>query len=150
WPDSYRVNRYVKAYADSGTNALEVLHAFERWPTWMWANEEVADLAEWLRLHNDKQSQSNRVGFYGLDVYSLWDSLYQVMTYLRRSAPDALPAARAAFQCFEPYGEDVHTYARATALVPNDCHHEVVRLLREVRQKAALSNDDGAEGRFVA
>src|SRR5579885_1198016 len=51
WPDCYRVNRYVKGYRDAGNSAREVLHAFERWPTWMWANEEVVALAEWLRGH---------------------------------------------------------------------------------------------------
>ena len=29
WPDCYRVNRYVKGYADSGDSAREVLHNFE-------------------------------------------------------------------------------------------------------------------------
>src|SRR5919204_6851727 len=48
WPDCYRVNRYAKGYPESGDNAREVLHNFERWPTWMWANEEIMDLAEWL------------------------------------------------------------------------------------------------------
>src|SRR5437868_13138094 len=38
WPDCYRVNRYVKNYPNSGKSAFEVLHAFNRWPTWMWAN----------------------------------------------------------------------------------------------------------------
>src|SRR5437764_5641104 len=47
WPDCYRVNRYVKGYPDSGQDAHSVLHAFERWPTWMWANREVVELAEW-------------------------------------------------------------------------------------------------------
>src|SRR4051794_35920883 len=47
WPDCYYVNRYVKGFARSGQNAREVLHAFARWPTWMWANEEVVKLAEW-------------------------------------------------------------------------------------------------------
>src|SRR6478672_6181120 len=51
WPDCYRVNRYVKGYDDGGDTARDVLHAFSRWPTWMWANEEVVDLAEWLRHH---------------------------------------------------------------------------------------------------
>src|SRR5262245_65028724 len=41
WPDCYRVCRFVKGRQGAGTNALEVLGAFERWPTWMWANEEV-------------------------------------------------------------------------------------------------------------
>ena len=31
WPDCYRVNRYVKGYPDSGTDAHEVLFAFARW-----------------------------------------------------------------------------------------------------------------------
>src|ERR687896_1124180 len=41
WPDCYAVNRYIKGYPDSGSDARSVLHAFERWPTWMWANWEV-------------------------------------------------------------------------------------------------------------
>jgi erythromycin esterase-like protein len=74
WPDCYRVNRYVKGFHDSGTDAREVLEAFVRWPTWMWANEEVVNLVEWLRRHNKGQPEHKKVGFYGLDVYSLWDS----------------------------------------------------------------------------
>src|SRR5687767_14371343 len=38
WPDCYKINRYVKGYKDAGSSALEVLKAFDRWPTWMWAN----------------------------------------------------------------------------------------------------------------
>src|SRR5438128_1014827 len=52
WPDCYHVNRYLKGLPEAGESAREVLHAFDRWPTWMWANEEVVDLAEWLRRHN--------------------------------------------------------------------------------------------------
>ncbi len=54
WPDCYRVNRYAKDMKNSGSSAYEVLHAFSRWPTWMWANREIVDLIEWLRLHNNK------------------------------------------------------------------------------------------------
>jgi len=114
WPDCYRVNRYIKGLADSGSNAREVLHAFERWPTWMWANQEVVELTEWLHRHNQGMPQQRKAGFYGLDVYSLWDSLYQVMGYLRKHDSQGLSAARRAFRCFEPYGEDVQEYARAT------------------------------------
>src|ERR687894_2072428 len=69
WPDCYRVNRYVRGYENAGASAEEVLHAFERWPTWMWANREVVELAEWLRRHNQDLPEERRVGFYGLDVY---------------------------------------------------------------------------------
>ena len=68
WPDCYQVNRYVKGLPDAGASAREVLHAFKRWPTWMWANREVVELAEWLREHNRDLPEEKKVGFYGLDV----------------------------------------------------------------------------------
>lgn len=46
WPDCYRLNRYIKNYPDSGKTAEDVLHSFNRWPTWMWANWETLALAE--------------------------------------------------------------------------------------------------------
>jgi erythromycin esterase-like protein len=150
WPDCYRLNRDVKGYADAGDSAREVLHAFARWPTWMWANAEVVELAEWLRGHNDRLPPEQKAGFYGLDVYSLWDSLYQVLGYLGKHVPAALPAARRAFQCFEPYGEDVQEYARATRWVDSSCEDEVVALLAELRRTAPLGANDGSEAHFNA
>ncbi|HEX7005317.1 MAG TPA: erythromycin esterase family protein [Trueperaceae bacterium] len=142
WPDCYRVNRYVKGYPGSGESAREVLHAFERWPTWMWANWEVAALAEWMSRHNRSVAQEEMVGFYGLDVYSLWESLEAIMGYLERADPEALETARRAYSCFEPYNEDVHSYAEATAFVPTSCEEEVVALLAEVRGKAPRYPED--------
>jgi erythromycin esterase-like protein len=150
WPDCYRVNRYVKGYPDSGTDAHEVLHAYERWPTWMWANEEVVALAGWLRRHNEGLPEERKAGFYGLDVYSLWDSLYQIMGYLQKKDPAALAVARRAYQCFEPFGEDVQAYARATAFVPSVCEDEAIELLKEIRGKEAQFRQDGREGYFNA
>lgn len=106
WPDCYRVNRYVKWLEDSGDSAHDVLHAFERWPTWMWANREVIELVEWLRDHNRRLPGERQVGFYGLDVYSLWDSMRAVTEYLERIDPNFAAAARRAYNCFEPYAED--------------------------------------------
>jgi erythromycin esterase len=150
WPDCYRVNRYVKGFQDSGSDAHDVLDDFSRWPTWMWANEEVVELAEWLRQHNDGLADDQKVGFYGLDVYSLWDSLYAVLGYLRKTDPVALPSALRAFRCFEPYGEDVQEYARATVLVPASCEKDVVELLQQLRRNEPRYAADGREEYFAA
>ena len=150
WPDCYRVNRYAKRMLDSGSSARDVLHAFERWPTWMWANSEVVDLVEWLRDVNRLRSEEDRVGFYGLDVYSLWDSMRAVNEYLERVDPQLAAAARRAYNCFEPYAEDVQEYARATALVPTSCEDEAVGVLRALRSNAASYREDGREGYFDA
>ncbi len=142
WPDAYRVNRYVKGHDDVGASAREVLHAFRRWPTWMWANWEAVALAAWLRKHNDAHAGRRGVGFYGLDVYSLWESLAAIMRYLEENDPDALEAARRAYACFEPYGEDAQAYARSTAFVQASCEDEVVELLGDVRRHAEVAGDD--------
>ena len=150
WPDCYRVNRYVKGFDGSGANAQEVLESFVRWPTWMWSNLETVALAEWLRRHNADASANRKVGFYGLDVYSLWESLYAVLGYLRQANPSLLPAARRALMCFQPYGEDVQQYARATALVPTSCEDEVVDLLATLRAKEPRFHTDRREEYFTA
>ena len=142
WPDCYRVNRYIKGAPDSGNSAREVLHAFDRWPTWMWANEEVTALAESLRRENDSRPDEKKVGFYGLDVYSLWDSMKAVIEYLERTDPAAVSAARRAYRCFEPYGEDVQEYARATAFVPASCEREVIDLLSTLRRRIPEHRSD--------
>src|SRR5690349_21656756 len=103
WPDAYCLNRYIKNYTSSGENALDILKTFDRWPTWMWANWEVAALAEWLKTYNSSLSKENKIGFYGLDVYSLWDSLESIRKYLMKTDPEALEKAEKAFRCFEPY-----------------------------------------------
>jgi len=150
WPDCYRVNRYVKGYPGAGRSAVEVLGAFERWPTWMWANWEIVALAEWLRDYNERLPLENKVGFYGLDVYSLWESLAAIIDYLERTDPDAAIAAREAYRCFEPYGADVQAYARATMLLGESCEPEVVNLLTELRRHAPIYENDGPEAYFNA
>ena len=150
WPDCYRVNRYVRHLPHSGGSAQEVLHAFERWPTWMWANREIAELTEWLHAHNGAVDRAEQVGFYGLDVYSLWDSMHAVVGYLEKFDAGLAVLAKRAYACFEPYGEDVQEYARASAFVPYSCEDDVVRVLRELRDSKPLFRDDGPEGYFNA
>jgi erythromycin esterase-like protein len=136
WPDCFRVNRFIHGEGEDAT-AEAVLRKYDRWPTWMWANWEVVALAEWMRRHNEGRPEDEQVGFYGLDVYSLWESLYEVIRYLRQHHPDAVQAAYQAFRCFEPYDEDPQEYARATMFVPDTCREEVLDLLRTVRERAA-------------
>lgn len=148
WPDCTDVHRWL-ARSDDSTRARDVLRTFERWPTWMWANEEVAELLEWIRDWN-AADPPRRVGFYGLDVYSLWDSLEVVIRYLLEHEHDAVDDAIAAYRCFEPFGEDPHEYAWATRLVPTSCEDEVVRLLTRMLEDAPRPGGVESEQRFDA
>src|SRR5919106_1369447 len=106
-------------------------------------------LGEMLRRHNEGLPQERKIGFYELDVYSLRESIDEIISYLKRVAPDAMPTVQRAYKCFEPYGEDAREYARATAFVPTSCEEEVVSLLSELRGRVARYEDD-PEARFAA
>ena len=149
WPDCYRINRYIKGYEQAGKSAKEILKQFKRWPTWMWANWEIAALVEWLKEYNQSPSPEKKAGFYDLDVYSLWESLESVIQYLEKEDPEAAKIAREAVTCFEPYGEEGQFYARANMNLSASCEQEVIELLTEMQRKAIKYKGD-TEAAFSA
>ncbi|NRD61545.1 erythromycin esterase family protein [Corallococcus exiguus] len=144
WPDAYRINRYVRAMGHDA-DAVESLSDFQRFPAWMWRNADVLDFAGWLRTHNDRHSAREKVGFYGLDLYSLHASMGAVLKYLDRADPEAAKRARHRYACFEHFGEDPKDYGHATSLgLSPDCERQVVDQLRELqREREALLRRDG-------
>jgi erythromycin esterase len=145
WPDCYLINRYVKGYKDAGPDILAVLKRFDRWPRWMWANYEIAALAEWLKDYNSKLSPEKKIGFYGLDVYSLWDSLKTMIQYLDKEDKTAADTVRKAIGCFEPFEENEQLYARQS-LRNHNCADAVVNMLREIRLRAQFLDGDREAG----
>jgi len=142
WPDCWRIDRWVRGISDQDLDARALLAGFERWPTWLWANSEVADFLDWLHGWNLERPPADRTGFYGLDVYSLWDSLHRVIGWLDEHAPEAVPQAMKAWQCFAPFDEDPQRYAWGTRLVPVSCEREVADLLAGVRALTVFDGDD--------
>ncbi|WP_242916704.1 erythromycin esterase family protein [Pontibacter liquoris] len=145
WPECYAVNRLIKGYQNAASKIADVLQVYRRWPTWMWANWEVAALIEWMRDYNNARGVNEKAGFYGLDVYSLWESLDQILKYLEHNDGQAAEAARNAINCFEPYNRDPQTYARATAFVPTDCENEVIEMLQRISKQRIFAEDPEQE-----
>lgn len=134
WPSAQAVNRYVKGYGVEGETAKDVLKtAFHRWPTWMWANEEVATFTEWLKETN--QNRQEKIGFYGIDLYSLFESIDEVLQFLSNHPEHQvdLEHAKKAFTCFEPYNRMPEHYALSAAHFSDQCISEVTSLLRSLR-----------------
>jgi erythromycin esterase-like protein len=144
WPDAYRVNRYVKGASDD-TDAEEALRGFRRFPTWMWRNADVLDFVSWLRAHNDGLPPgSEKVGFYGLDLYSLGASMEAVIDYLDDEDPAAAQRARQRYECLQPYSRESSGYGQAVLLgVSAPCRRRVLEELVELRRRAGeyLSRD---------
>ncbi len=143
WPDCYRLNRFVKGYLDSGKDILSVMNEFKRWPTWMWANWEVAAFIDWLKSYNENLSTNKKVGFYGLDVYSFRESMQSIVQYLEKNDPKALAVAKKAMECFEPFGKDEgQSYAKASSFVPKLCEKEILNMLKEIIKNMPNYNHD--------
>jgi erythromycin esterase-like protein len=135
WPSCYSVNQYIKGTVGAAETAEQALRDFNRWPNWMWANREVADFINWIRTHNQALGQEQRIGFYGLDMYSLWESMEHMIGYLEKTGSSQLELAKKAFACFEPFGRDEQSYGISAALFGEGCEDEVVELLQEMNKK---------------
>lgn len=136
WPDAYRVNRYVQCDSDD-RNADSALKGFERFPTWMWRNTVVLEFVDWLRDVNAGRNESDRTGFYGLDLYSLFNSMEAVITYLERVDPEAARRARYRYSCFEHFGEDSQAYGYVASFdLERSCEDEAVNQLIEMQRRS--------------
>lgn len=135
WPDAWRVNRYVRGL-DGDADASAALSGFKRFPAWMWRNTEVRDFVEWLRDYNTSRRADNQVGFYGMDLYSLFTSMHEVLDYLQRTDPEAAQRARYRYSCFDHAGEDsqAYGYAASFGLAPS-CEDAVVHQLRDMTRR---------------
>jgi erythromycin esterase-like protein len=145
WPDTYRVNRYVRGASDDITPE-EALSDFRRFPAWMWRNSDVVEFVEWLREWNDAlPSRAPKVGFYGLDLYSLYTSMEAVVGYLDEIDPEAAQRARARYSCFDHFNRDPQVYAYETAFGGVEpCEPQAVAQLLELREKVAeVARGDG-------
>jgi erythromycin esterase-like protein len=145
WPDAYRVNRYVRGFADDG-DATEALDDFKRFPQWMWRNADVLDFVGWLREFNDgRQGDDKKAGFYGMDLYSLHASMRAVIDFLDTIDHAAATRARYRYSCFDHFGEDPQAYGYAAAFdLDSSCRQQAVQELVELRQRAAeIAHRDG-------
>jgi len=132
WPDAARIDHYVRhlEYAPSEWTA------FARFPTWMWRNREVRTFVDWLREYNGEQEAARRVAFYGLDLYSLYNSIRAVLDYLDDVDPETARIARLRYGCLTPWQSDPATYGRAALSGSyRSCEEHVVHMLSDLMEK---------------
>jgi protein-L-isoaspartate(D-aspartate) O-methyltransferase len=133
WPDAAVVDRYVRLRP--GPDRAEP--PFQRFPTWMWRNTDIADLIGWMREHNETLPDlSARTGFYGLDIYNMSGSIAAVLEYLDRTDPEAAAVARERYGCLTPWQKNPATYGRAVLRASYaKCEQAVIDQCRELLQR---------------
>jgi erythromycin esterase len=148
WADSYRVNNFIKGPKKDSASVIALLKEYNRWPTWMWSNYEIAQLVSWLNHYNQSKLEAEKVGFFGLDVYCLWESMTEVMPYLKGKEPSALKAANKVHACFKPFNASAEQYAMSVAKMEDDCRVETSRFWKSI-QKLTEFKQEKSEADFV-
>lgn len=142
WPDAYQINSYIQQKKHS--NASEALASFDRFPTWMWRNVSIKHLVEWLYQYNKNLSSTPKVGFYGLDVYSLYRSIDVVIHELEKFDPAAAAEARERYACFDGFQRDPQTYAYAVyARAIASCADQVMEQLQSLIERDWQALEEG-------
>jgi len=149
WPSCYEINRYIKHLPGAASSAVEVLKAFRRWPQWMWANQETAELIEWLHQHNANLAADKRIGFYGFDVYSLPESVSLLLEYARTLNAPLKTQIEAGLAGISRFSDDPIAYARHTARSPGYAS-EVEAVLNLLLSNSAELSAAGCKAYFKA
>ena len=132
WPDCATIDRYVR---HRPPRDLEFT-AFERFPLWMWRNEEVDSFVRWMREHNQGRDYEHMCGFYGLDLYNLSGSMQAVIDFLDREDPELARLAHLRYGCLDPWAEDPAVYGRHSLVEGYArCEVGVIQMLKDLLQK---------------
>lgn len=148
WPDAYKINRYVCGLDDC--SKTEALSEFKRFPRWMWRNEVMLEFIEWLKDYNDKLTDhSQKVGFYGLDLYSMFESAHEVVDYLTTQDQTLAKEAKNRYACFERYGS-TQKYGYATSWgLSKTCEDCVTKQLIEMVKRYDVIVKKGASRSII-
>ena len=134
WPDAAHIDHFIH-----GTSPDPLLEStpFSRFPTWMWANHSVLEFTHWLKAHNEKiDAPQLQVGFYGLDLYSLYSSIEMVLNYLEKVDPETAQVARVRYGCLMPWASDPGMYGQVTiSRQYRECEADVLATLQDLLKK---------------
>lgn len=145
WPPSMEVNKFVMGRKET-QDTKEVLRSnYTRWPTWMWSNENMEEFIDWLRKYNESLKAEEKCGFYGFDVYSLFESMDRVLTLLEEIDHELAENARNRYACFDPYQSDEKSYLRSLSSIPEGCRKQAVTELKELLQIALKEKETGED-----
>lgn len=132
WPDAQHLDSYARRREPRSDRP------FSRFPSWMWRNHEVYGFVEWLRDHNDQVGdRKQKVGFYGLDLYSMFSSIDEVLKYLRDIDPKLAEIAQQRYECLDPFRTDPGGYGSAVLLDRyRECQEDVTKMLSDLLSKS--------------
>jgi len=134
WTSTYPIHRYCKGEGDKETPE-SALTAFKRFPTWMWRNTQMYKFIKYLRHYNDQfSSNTEKIGFYGLDLYCINESAQAVINYLQQYHQEAAEKTIQRYSCFENAKFNPQLYGYLTDKnLTQACTREVTKQFLEMQ-----------------
>ncbi len=133
WPAMSRINEFVKHKPEAPASIEDAMNYIDRWPLWMWRNQEVKSLIQWMHDHNKDLEPEQRVGFYGVDLYAKRDAMQQVTTFFEEVNPEMAVRVENAYSCITRF-RDIQGYLRMVQQTGEGCELEMNEVLDWVRQ----------------
>lgn len=96
-PESEAINEYVHSGKGDPKKLLQGLYF------WTWNTQEVLDMIEWMRKHNQTAGASHPVSFYGMDAQFSTVAAEQLVSYLTPLDPGKASTLGALCSCAENY-----------------------------------------------
>ncbi|HEX8272886.1 MAG TPA: erythromycin esterase family protein [Longimicrobiaceae bacterium] len=139
WAECERINDYVHGAPGDPRRLLSA----QRF--WTWNTQEVLDMIEWMRRHNQDPGGAPKVSFRGFDMQYSRLAMDDVEAFVGRVDPAALPAIRAHYTCFRRFEEGVDgprplDYSKAPAEERDACLRGIL---------AAYAQLEAARDRYV-
>jgi erythromycin esterase len=149
WGACAAVNRFVKHMEGAPGSARAAVAAFSRWPDWLWSNQVILELVEWLHEHNAELPMDRRVGFYGIDVYGLDESMAKAPRYLEQLDEGLASEARQAYACLERFDGDMRRYLQ-DVVRGESCAAGIARVVERLQARRAEWQGQQADDYFHA
>jgi erythromycin esterase-like protein len=141
WPDAEIIDRHVRRRPGP---KVKPEMAFDRFPRWMWRNQEVHTFVEWLRDYNKDLGKKQQVGFYGLDLYSLDRSMEAVIQHLSHTDPKMAQLARQRYGKVQPWIPHMDESPDSLRAMVASTLPEVMAMVKDLLEKR-LDEAKGAE-----
>lgn len=140
WHAARAADRYVMGEGDIDDVETVVVDAFERWPQWMWANEQFAGFLQDVRRHNDEHSD-RPIRIYGIDMHGFFESLERLKELVGDAHPDRKDELAGHLRCLEQYAPEPQRYLAAlNADMDESCEEDTAQAV-ELTQ-TLFSGDD--------
>ncbi len=150
WNALRHLDDYVRGRPGAAASAREALLEINRWPLWMWSNEEFADFGEWLREFNRDRSPQDRVGVYGIDVYGMWDSLDAVLAFYAAKYPGKLADVEGHYGELSPHRGNNSTYVQALRQRGRSGAAGAMAVVAKLKERASAAKGDAQWAYFDA